>query len=48
VDKGAVINTDTSGASHGTVKTYKAHHQVNHTRKEYALKMPDGVSGHSN
>src|SRR6266704_3515696 len=48
VDKGATINSDTSGASHGTVKTYKAHHQVNHSAKEYVLKMPSGDLAHVN
>jgi transposase-like protein len=48
VDKSAIINTDTSGASHGTVKTYKAHHQVNHTKKEYVLRMPGGALAHVN
>jgi len=30
------------------VKTYKAHHQVNHTKKEYVLKMPSGAVAHVN
>jgi transposase-like protein len=48
VDKSAVINTDTSGASHGTVKTYAGHHQVNHTAKQYARVLPDGTVAHVN
>lgn len=48
VDKSAVINSDTSGASQGTVKAYAAHHTVNHSAKEYVLKMPDGSKAHVN
>ncbi len=48
VDKGAVVNTDDSGALRGTLKAYKAHHVVNHSAKEYALKMADGAVAHVN
>src|SRR6266446_6783333 len=48
VDKGAVVNTDDSGASRGTVKSHKAHHVVNHSAKEYVLKMPGGAVAHVN
>lgn len=48
VDKGAIVNTDDSGASRGTVKSYKAHHVVNHSAKEYVLKMPAGQLAHVN
>ncbi len=48
VDKSAIINTDDSGASRGTVKPYKAHHVVNHSKKEYALKLPSGAPAHVN
>jgi transposase-like protein len=48
VDKSAIVNTDDSGASRGTVKAYKAHHVVNHSAKEYVIKMPDGASAHVN
>ncbi len=48
VEKSAVINTDDSGALRGTLKAYKAHHVVNHSAKEYAVKMPDGAVAHVN
>jgi hypothetical protein len=48
VSKDAVINTDDSGVYRGQLKAYKAHHVVNHSAKEYALKMPDGASAHVN
>lgn len=48
VDKSAVVNTDDSGASRGTLKAYKAHHVVNHSAKEYVLKMPAGELAHVN
>jgi len=47
VDKSAIVNTDDSGASRGTVKPYKAHHVVNHSKKQYVLKLP-GVLAHVN
>jgi transposase-like protein len=48
VDKGAIVNTDDSGASRGTVKSYKAHHVVNHSAKEYVLNLPTGELAHVN
>ena len=33
---------------HAGVKSYKAHHVVNHSAKEYVLKMPDGAKAHVN
>ena len=48
VDKSAIVNTDDSGASRGTVKAFAAHHVVNHSAKEYVLKMPDGSKAHVN
>jgi transposase-like protein len=48
VSQDAVINTDDSGVYRGKLKAYKAHHVVNHSAKEYAIKMPDGASAHVN
>ena len=48
VDKSAIVNTDDSGASRGTVKPYAAHHVVNHSKKEYVIHMPDGSKAHVN
>src|SRR6266550_3458773 len=48
VDKSAVINTDDSGIYRKQLKAFKAHHVVNHSKKEYALQMPGGAVAHVN
>jgi len=48
VDKSAVINTDESGVYRNQLKAFKEHHSVNHSKKEYALKMPTGAIAHVN
>ncbi len=42
VDKSAVVNTDEHGAYRNPLKHWKAHHRVNHSAKEYHVKMPTG------
>jgi len=44
VAKNAVICTDEWKAYPKAAKGYKAHHTVNHSKYEYTVKMPDGVS----
>jgi transposase-like protein len=48
VDKSAVVNTDESGVYRGQLKAFAGHHRVNHSKKEYVLKMPDGSKAHVN
>jgi hypothetical protein len=44
ISKDAVICTDEFVGYEKAGKEFKAHHTVNHSQKEYILKMPDGVS----
>lgn len=48
VDKGAINNTDDSGVYRGQLKEFKAHHTVNHSQKEYVLRLPGGEKAHVN
>jgi transposase-like protein len=48
VDKSAIVNTDDSGASRGTVKPWKRHDVVNHSKKQYVIKRADGSAAHVN
>src|SRR5204863_6559129 len=48
VDKSATINTDESGVYRGQLKAFGAHHSVNHSAKEYAVKMDSGEVKHVN
>jgi hypothetical protein len=48
VSKDAIVNTDDSGVYRGQLKRFKRHDRVNHTKKEYVLKMPDGSLAHVN
>lgn len=48
VDKSATINTDESGVYRGQLKAFKAHHSVNHSKKQYAVEMAGGEVKHVN
>jgi transposase-like protein len=48
VDKSAVINTDEAAAYSKQLKAYAGHDTVNHSVKEYVLKMPGGRLAHIN
>jgi transposase-like protein len=48
VSKDAVICTDEWTAYRKAAKDYKAHHAVNHSKFEYVLKTPDGISVSTN
>jgi len=48
VSKDAIVNTDDSGASRGTVKPWKRHDVVNHSAEEYARTNKDGSVSHVN
>lgn len=48
VAKDATINTDDSGVYRGQLKSFKAHHIVNHSAEEYARKNEDGTVAHTN
>lgn len=43
VEKTAVVSTDEHSAYVVPLKEYAKHYTVNHTQKEYSVKMPDGV-----
>jgi transposase-like protein len=48
VSKDAVICTDEHGAYRQPAKQFKAHHTVVHSKYEYILKTPDGISAGTN
>jgi transposase-like protein len=48
VDKGAVVNTDESGAYYRQLVDYAGHDKVNHSAKKYALRIVDGRLAHVN
>jgi transposase-like protein len=48
VDTSSTINTDDSTIYRKRLNAYKAHRVVNHSAKEYVLKMPDGIPAHMN
>jgi transposase-like protein len=48
VSKEAVICTDEHPGYRRPAKEYKAHHAVNHSKLEYTLKKPDGVTASTN
>ena len=48
VNKQAVISTDEHPAYKIPAKEFKAHHAVNHSKLEYTLKKPDGVTASTN
>lgn len=48
VEKSAVICTDEHGGYRNPAKHFKAHHRVVHSKFEYVLKTPDGISASTN
>jgi len=48
VSKDAVICSDENTAYKTLNKTFKAHHTVTHSKAEYILKTPDGISAGTN
>jgi transposase-like protein len=48
VQKDAVICSDENTAYQNVHKEFKAHHTVNHSKYEYILKTPDGISAGTN
>ena len=48
VSKDAVISTDEHPGYKIAAKPFKAHHAVNHSKFEYTLKKPDGVTASTN
>ena len=48
VSKDAVICTDENAAYRNPAKQFKGHHSVSHSKTEYILKTPDGISAGTN
>jgi transposase-like protein len=48
VSKEAVICTDEHGAYRQAAKPFKTHHSVNHSKHEYSVLKPDGVTASTN
>jgi transposase-like protein len=48
VQNDAVICSDENTAYHSVHKEFKAHHTVNHSKYEYILRTPDGISAGTN